>query len=180
MKETIILTGFMGSGKTTIGKALAEEYGFDFIDTDKQIEISQAKSIKEIFVSKGEAYFRRLETDILRKMISELEKPCIIAAGGGMLLCKENQLFMKQMGKIVYLEASLQTISKRLENSESRPLLNIPNRRQKMHDLLKERTPTYTEAADFIIDINDKTTEQIVAEIKSLMVYSLTSESRTT
>ena len=107
MKNTIYLTGFMGSGKSTIGPILANTLGWDFFDLDKLVENKTGKKIRDIFEQEGESYFRKIETDTLRE-ISE-SKNVIISLGGGTIANKENIEIMKNTGKIIYLKVSLDT-----------------------------------------------------------------------
>ena len=102
----ILLTGFMGAGKTTVGKKLAKRLGYFFIDTDREIEKEQGCSITEIFKYGGEECFRDLETDILQKL--QTKQNLVIATGGGMVLRNENRSLMQSLGTRVYLKVELQ------------------------------------------------------------------------
>ena len=162
--QNIILIGFMGSGKTTVGKILAERLGIELIDTDKWIEQKQKISIKDIFAIHGEDYFRLLETELL-KALCDTDEMKIIATGGGMPLREENQLLLQKMGNIVYLKADAETIYKRIRNDKNRPLLQTPDPKLKITELLSERTPIYEKIAEITIDTNNKTLNQVVDEI---------------
>ncbi len=158
----ILLTGFMGAGKTTVGRKLAKRLGYYFIDTDSEIEREQGCSIPDIFRYAGEPCFRDLETDLLKSMVNH--KNSIIATGGGMVLRKENRELMQQIGKRVFLRVSLEDLLKRLQQDKQRPLLQQENPVEKIHRMLEERTPIYEEA-ECIIDTSKFTAQQMVSEI---------------
>jgi len=162
--QKIILIGFMGSGKTSIAKKISEYLDITFIDTDAYIEENQNQSINEIFTNNGEEFFRALETKILEEIIKE-KNSGVIATGGGLPIRDENQKLLKGIGKIVYLRTKAETIYQRIKDDNSRPLLNTPDPRQKIHDLLNERTPIYEKTADVVVDTDNKSVGQIVDEI---------------
>ncbi|MCL2719357.1 MAG: shikimate kinase [Lachnospiraceae bacterium] len=161
----IILIGFMGCGKTTIGKALSAYYQWEIIDTDKLIEDMQKQSVSEIFAEHGEEFFRRLETEVLEKLDKELNKPCIIATGGGLPLCEENRRLLKKMGDVVYLNVDAGIVYQRLKNDTTRPLLATSDPQLKINEMLAKRMPVYEQTASFIIDTNNKTITEINKEI---------------
>ena len=172
----IILIGFMGSGKTTIGQKLADYYHYDMIDTDKLIVENQKKSIADIFESDGEEYFRTLETETLKELSQTLKLPTIIGTGGGMPINEANHELLRSIGKpsqrgvrIVYLKTSPETIVNRLKDDKTRPLLKETDTRTKVNELLIKRNPVYEEIADIIIETNNKTPQQIVDEISNLI-----------
>lgn len=160
--KNIILTGFMGSGKTEVGKELSSMLGYTFIDVDEEIVKSENMPITEIFRQFGEPYFRDIETKII-KAVSSL-KSAVIATGGGAVLRKENTDALRENGIIVWLKARAETILKRTSNDSSRPLLQVPNPLEKIKELLTYRAPFY-EKADIIIDTEDKTPLKIAEEI---------------
>ncbi len=158
MKEIkIFLTGFMTSGKSTIGPILANVFGLNFYDLDKEIEKEENCTIVEIFDKKGETYFRQLEYQVLKKLIEE--KGVVISLGGGTITSKVNLDLMKQNGKIIYLKASPKNLYKRLKNKIDRPLFRDlvlgENKEEdfinKIQDLLDKRK-NYYEKADLIIN----------------------------
>ncbi|MEQ6387930.1 shikimate kinase [Bacillaceae bacterium S4-13-58] len=118
--STIYLVGFMGSGKSTVGKLLGERLGIDFYDLDEEIEKMTKQSIPEIFQKVGEEGFRRYESELLKNISSS--KPKIIATGGGVVEKQANRIFMKENGIVIYLHTEFKSIEKRLENDENRPL----------------------------------------------------------
>lgn len=145
----IILCGFMGSGKTTVGMELAKIMGRKFVDTDEMIEREQGVAIKAIFTVHGEDYFRDLEFECC-KSISDL-KNCVVSAGGGTLTFQRNVDVLKLGGKIVFLDADFDVICQRIGNSKTRPLFQD---REKARQLYDERKEKYMNAADYVIDGN--------------------------
>jgi shikimate kinase len=172
----IILTGFMGSGKTTVGRSLAEYYQCEFIDTDKRIEDEQKKSVAEIFAAAGEEFFRRLETELLVTLTNDERKAGIITVGGGMPLREENRRLLKQLGKVVYLKASAETIYQRLKDDNARPLLNVADPRREIEEMLARRTPVYAAMADFTVDTDERPLDQVAEEIFQVLADRLENE----
>lgn len=163
--KNIVFIGFMGSGKTTIGRALAKEIYYEFIDTDQWISDKMNLTVGEIFASKGEEYFRQLETSTVKLFSNELENT-VLSTGGGLSIRQENASYLKEIGTVVYLKASKNTILGRLNPNIERPLLAGPNPEERIEELLKQRNPIYEEVADLIIDTDDKSVETIVKELK--------------
>ena len=158
----LIMIGFMGVGKTTIGRKLAQRLGYHFLDMDDQIENEQQCSISEIFDQRGEAYFRHLETELLLKLSSV--QNTVIATGGGVVTREGNFDLMKKFGTVIYLKTSVEDIIERVKRSYHRPLLQIENPEEKIHALLDERTPLY-EQADQIIETKDLSPQSITSLI---------------
>ena len=158
----ILLTGFMGAGKTTVGKKLAKRLGYFFIDTDREIEKEQGCSITEIFKYGGEECFRDLETDILQKL--QTKQNLVIATGGGMVLRNENRSLMQSLGTRVYLKVELQELMRRLKKDKKRPLLQKSKPEEHILEMLQQRKSIYEEA-DCIIDTTDLSPHQMVTEI---------------
>ena len=165
----LYLIGFMGVGKTTIGKQIAALNKVFFIDTDSQIEKETSKSIKEIFETDGEIAFRKLETDTIRS----INRKAIIACGGGLPAHNNNIEYLKHKGIVIYLKASTETLIKRLEkNKNKRPLIsNLTNekRLEFIRKILKEREKTYKQA-DYTIETDNKTVKEVLREINSLLL----------
>lgn len=155
------LVGFMGTGKSTVGAELSKFWGIPVFDTDVEIVHKEKKTINEIFQSQGEAYFRKLESDVLKEIGND---DCIITTGGGIILKEENRNFLKEKGRVVLLKASIDEIIKRLETDESRPLLQ-KDKKQSVITLYNDRLNYYEEVADIIINTTGKTIEQVVTEI---------------
>ncbi|MDH5767557.1 MAG: shikimate kinase [Nitrospirota bacterium] len=160
--KNIILTGFMGTGKTEVGRELSRLLHMKLIDVDTEIEKSQKMTINTIFKKFGEPRFREIETEMIKK-ISE-NKNVIISTGGGVVLKQENMDVLRNNGVIICLTATPETILRRTSHNSDRPLLQVENPLKKIKGLLNFRKPFY-EKADIIINTNDKTPLQITEEI---------------
>jgi shikimate kinase len=160
--KNIVLTGFMGTGKTAVGKELVRLLDLKLIDVDTEIEKSEKITINEIFQQFGEPRFREIETEMIKKISQQ--KNVVISTGGGAVLKQENMDILKKTGIIVCLMATPETILKRTGNSDERPLLKVENPFEKINQLLNFRRPFY-EKADIMIDTENKTPLQIAEEI---------------
>jgi shikimate kinase len=160
--KNIVLTGFMGAGKTAVGKELAHILGMKLIDVDTEIEKSEQITINEIFSQFGEPRFREIETAMIKRIATG--KNLIISTGGGAVLKQENMDILRENGVIVCLMASPETILKRTGTSDDRPLLKVENPLEKINQLLTFRKPFY-EKADMMIDTENKTPLQIAEKI---------------
>lgn len=162
-KRVLILTGFMGSGKTTVGKKVSSWLKIPFFDMDSIIEEEEGMKIKEIFESRGEPYFREKETSLLTSLLERgRESPCIIATGGGSLIEGDNMNVALQSGVVVYLETSLEEVEKRLGETEiERPLYRG---KDSLYSLFEKREPIYRKA-DIIIKTDGRRVESIAGEI---------------
>lgn len=168
LKGNIVLIGFMGTGKTTVSKALSAVTGFQEIDTDAYIVKQQGRSISEIFEKEGETFFRNLETNAL-KDISEKEGQ-IISCGGGAVLRDENVEILKEKGNIILLTATPETVFERVKDHTHRPILNSDMSLEHIKELMSQREPRYQEVADVIVnvDANDRvlTCYHIITELE--------------
>ena len=164
--NNIVLCGFMGCGKTTVGKQLAKITNMEYIDIDQYIEHQQNTTISNIFAEHGEDYFRDLE----HKASTELGKNegCIIAAGGGTLLFERNIQALKQNSIIVLLNVPLNTIKHRLRYDKKRPLLQRPDKDKVIEEMYTKRLPLYKKAADVVINAN-KSPLATAEDIKALL-----------
>lgn len=160
-KDNRVLIGFMGSGKTTFGKALAEKLDMQFLDTDAYIEKQAGKSIADIFAEDGEEAFRKLETETLTYLRDNLENT-VLATGGGMPLRECNARLLKETGRVFYLTAAPQVIYDRVKDSTDRPLLQGENPYGRICELMKERRSRYESAADVLVDTNSNDMEEIL------------------
>lgn len=164
MKDNIILIGFMGSGKTSVGIKLSYQMKRIMIDTDKWIEQKQKMSVSEIFAAFGEEEFRRMETRCLERLM-ECADHQIISAGGGLPMRKENHPLLKELGKVFYLRVSPETVYERLKNDTTRPLLQVENPKERIRTLLLDRGPVYEACADVIIDVSELSFDEILENI---------------
>ena len=166
-KKIYYLTGFMASGKSTIGPILANTLGWNFFDLDKEVENQEGMKVVEIFDRNGESYFRKVETELLKKLSEKDE--AIISLGGGAIASEENFRIIKSSGKIIYLKSSPEMAYKRLRFKRDRPAFifegeEIPSKEQfleRINKLLDERKKYY-EQADFIIDTDNQTVGKTV------------------
>lgn len=162
--DNIVLIGYMGSGKTSVGRYLEENYGYTFIDTDSLIEEKEKMSISDIFKYKGEDYFRKLETDILTNMTKNLHK-AVVSTGGGMPLREENVKLLREIGKVFYLEVSADTVYERIKTDTKRPLLQVDDPYSEICRMLTMRTPYYQKAKDVTLPADKKNIFEISQEI---------------
>jgi len=160
----VILIGFMGCGKSSIGKRLAEKIGYCYCDTDRMIERDCNKSISELFETEGEEHFRALETKTVKNLIGTVNN-CIISVGGGLPIKEGNGKLLQQLGIVIYLKVTKDTIMKRLEYDKTRPLLASNDRDKKIDELLRYREPIYKSTADIIIEVDEKEFEQILDDL---------------
>lgn len=160
--KNIILCGFMGCGKSTVGKLLAKKMGLSFVDMDSYIEEKAGMTVKEIFAKFGEPHFRDLEHQACIELNSTGNK--VIGAGGGTLTFDRNTEVLKQNGTVVFLDVSYEVLCSRLKNDTTRPLLQCENRNEKIKELLEARTPIYKSVSDITIN-GDLVPNKVVPEI---------------
>lgn len=168
--KNIILTGFMGTGKTSVGKRLAREFNLKFIDTDDLIEKEAGICINEIFARFGEAYFRRLESKVINEVSSD--ENMIIATGGGAVVNPTNLLVLKKNGTLICLTASIDVILSRVGSGDERPLISEGDKKETISNLLKARELFYKKA-DFIVDTTTKSIKEVVEEVLKIVETSL-------
>lgn len=166
LKEHIFLIGFMGCGKSTNAVCLAEMTGARQVEMDQMIVENEGMAIADIFKEKGEAYFRELETELIKSFAGV--KPAVISCGGGAVLKEENVRLMKESGKIVLLTAEPETIYERVKDSTDRPILNGNMNVGYIEELMEKRRPKYEEAADVTIATDGKTSKEICEEILAI------------
>jgi shikimate kinase len=164
--KNIFLVGFMGAGKSTVGKILAEKTGYSFYDADQYIEEKAGTTITQIFAEHGEPYFRDLESEATQELAKNQNQ--VIATGGGVVQRDRNWDAMKENGVTVYLKASVETIWERIKDDTTRPLLQVENPVETARELLNKRTPMY-EKADIIVLTDNLSLEQAADEILSLL-----------
>lgn len=166
-KTQIYLTGFMGVGKSAVSHELCRSWGMREVEMDGVIQEEQQMAISQIFQEKGEAYFRELETALLRRL-KEDEEPLVVSCGGGAVMRRENVALMKERGVVVLLTAEAETIYQRVKDSRERPLLNGNMNPGYIRKLMEERRPKYEAAADIQVATDGRTTEDICREILDL------------
>ena len=159
----------MGVGKTTIGKMLAKHLGFDFIDTDQRLEKITGASISLIFDIEGEEGFRKREQQLIQELTGINET--VIATGGGAILLKENRFNLKDSSTVIYLKGQIETLDKRTRLDKNRPLLKTANPRETIERIMSERAHLYTETADFEIEIDEYSAEDVVTIISGLLSW---------
>lgn len=145
--NNIVLCGFMGSGKTVVGRELAKIMGAKFVDTDELIEKEQGVAIKAIFAAHGEDYFRDLEYEMCKKVAQM--KGAVVSTGGGAMTFERNVEAIKQGSKVVFLDASFDVICDRIGNSTTRPLFQDREKAKRLYD---ERKDKYLAAADYVVN----------------------------
>ncbi|MFH1783249.1 MAG: shikimate kinase [Candidatus Omnitrophota bacterium] len=164
--KNIVLVGFMGTGKTAVGRALSKKLNREFLELDEMIEKKEGVSIKEIFDKKGEPYFRKIEKEAVKE--ASEKDGVIVSAGGGAVIDEENRSNLKHNGILISLEASSDVILDRTKGRKSRPLLNVPDPKERIEELLQKRAPFYKKA-DFFINTEKLTIDQVVEKITSLI-----------
>lgn len=163
--QNIYLVGFMGTGKTTVGRELARKKKRNFVDLDELIELRERRTVPDIFAKEGEPYFRRIEKQALKEV--SREKKFVVACGGGIVMDKENIRIMKETGLIVCLTASPDVILERTKHYYHRPLLNVSNPKKQIELLLKLRAPYYAQA-DKTIDTSKISVKEVLSKIIKL------------
>jgi len=165
-QKNIFLIGFMGCGKSTIARLLAEETTLELVEMDETIEKEENRSINEIFATDGENYFRDLESQLIVRIADK--GGMIVSCGGGAILREENVWNMKKNGTVIYLSATPETIYQRVKNSTNRPLLNGNMNVGYIGELMSKRVDKYEHAADVTICVDEKSKLQILEEVKVL------------
>ncbi len=159
----IVIIGFMGSGKTRVGKRISQELGLGFVDVDRAISKKLNMSLKEIFQKFGEPFYRALETMTIKELAENKERK-VISLGAGLPMQEQNQKYIPALGTVVYIKGSYETLRKRLEDS-SNPLLEGEDHEEKIQKLLKQRDPVYAQFADIVVETGIKPFEDLVAEV---------------
>ena len=164
--NNIVLIGPMGSGKTTVGRRLAEVLKIDFYDADYEIINKTGVSIDHIFDIEGEEGFRKRESEVIEDLC--VKPNIVLATGGGAVLLGKNRDMIKKMGSVIYLSSSVDQILRRTSKSKTRPLLeNSLNRRKTILDIIEAREPLYQEVASIVINTNGKKLNEVIKEIRS-------------
>lgn len=161
--SNIFLVGLMGSGKTTIGRALAKKLNLRFVDADHEIEARTGATIPLIFEIEGEASFRQREADVIRDLTAQ--QGIVLATGGGAVLNEQSRRFLHGRGTVIYLRASVNSILQRTSHDRNRPLLQTADPRARIEELSKQRAPLYEEVAHIIIETGRPNVQSVVQNI---------------
>lgn len=162
----IILTGFMGTGKSTVGRRLARDLGLRFFDMDELIERQAGVPIKELFKTHGEERFRKMEGEVIERLkAGEFGDGLVVSTGGGAVVKSANREALRSWGMLICLSASVEEILKRVGEKEDRPLLATGEKRKSVEKLLKEREDAYKDC-DLMVDTTGSTVEDVVERIK--------------
>ena len=166
----IVLCGFMGCGKSTVGRILAARLGLTFVDMDAYIEQTDGRSVSAIFAADGEEHFRRLEHEACRTLSDK--RDLVIATGGGAVLRQENVDALRRGGVLVWLKVDADRVLERLKEDASRPLLQRPDKEQAVRELLASRAPFYA-TADIAVDANadaDTVADRLLDALSALRI----------
>ncbi len=167
MKKNIVLIGFMGVGKSTLGRRLAKRFGYKFIDTDSAIEEVTGKTVEQIFRTDGEIRFRSEEKLLVRKLAER--SGLVIATGGGLVLDRENADLLKRNGVLICLKADPEVILQRVKNKKHRPLLSRGDLLENIVRLSKERESSYA-IAEFTVDTGKLAMNELLSQIKTYLI----------
>jgi shikimate kinase len=160
--HNLALVGFMGTGKSSVGRMAAEQLQFTFIDTDELIESETGKSVAEIFTQQGEAAFRKYERDVVQALGAR--RQTVIATGGGLVIDPANMASLKSHALVVCLWASPETIWERVQAQTHRPLLQTPDPQARIRELLEQRGPAYRQA-DILLHTGFRSTKEVVHQV---------------
>jgi len=163
--ESIYLIGFMGAGKTSIGQVLGEKTGLPVIDTDERFEEYTGMAIKDFFEQYGEECFRDKETEILLNLP---DRPSIVTTGGGIILKEKNRQFLKESGRVVFLQCKPEVFLERLKEDQTRPLIKNKSVAE-ISNMYEKRLPLYLESTSITIDTSDFSIEEAAETIISRM-----------
>jgi len=175
LQENLILVGFMGTGKSSLGRLIAKKTGRRFVDTDQLIVLNEGREISQMFKENGEDYFRQIETSTLASLRATGGQ--VIATGGGIVTRPENTPLLHELGFVVWLQADEEEIFRRVARNSKRPLLQTENPRKTISDLLASRRSLYEAVCDFSIDTTHFSQKQaaeavISEEIRRLSVQN--------
>ncbi len=158
----VVLVGFMGSGKSSVGRELARRFGAPFVDVDERIESEAGCPIRDLLPREGEPAFREREKAALRDVLSV--KGCVVATGGGAFVDEENRDILRSYAPVIYLEAAVETLLERLAGDLGRPLLRGGDREEMVRELLSRRVPGYR-TADVTVRTDGRTVEEVAGQV---------------
>lgn len=164
-EEPIILIGMMGAGKSTVGRDYARRHSLEFIDCDHELEARTGVKIPTIFEIEGEAGFRRRESQLIEELAARTG--VVLGTGGGVVLSADNRAVLQRHGIVVYLNVPPRVLWERTRHDRSRPLLQVPNPRERIESLYRERDPLYREVADIIVDGNRGSPSGMVRQLEA-------------
>lgn len=167
MAGNVYLVGMMGAGKTTLGKALSQKTGQEFVDTDRLLVERTGVAVATIFEIEGEDGFRRREAAVLAELAQRSD--CIVATGGGAILLEENRRVMRESGTVVYLRARLENLWERTRHDATRPLLATPDPRATLATLLEQRDPLYRDAAHIVVETSSQGAATLVSRVTAAL-----------
>jgi shikimate kinase len=163
----LVLVGLMGSGKTTVGTAVAEHLGWPFVDSDEQVEARTGRTVREIFEADGEPAFRALEAEALAEALAD-ERRTVVAAAGGVVLREENRALLRRCGTVVWLRGRPEMLAERAASGEHRPLLR-DDPLGVMREMALDRHDLYEEVADAVVDVDDRDPDAVTRAILELV-----------
>jgi shikimate kinase len=162
MKKNIYLIGFMGTGKSTVGRLVAEKLGMEFCDTDAMVEAKSGMTVSEIFDEMDEEAFRSMETDVLKEITEK--RNLVVSTGGGIVVTKGNMEIMRQAGSLITLMASPEQIFERIKDDKGRPLLQVESPLDEIKKLIFDRAPFYINT-DYIVETTEMSPAEAAEEI---------------
>ena len=168
-KRNIFLCGFMATGKSSVGKRLAEVLQWEFLDADALIEAEAGTTISEIFAAQGEPAFRALESRMVQTLAER--SGCVVATGGGAIVHPQNLEMMKRSGLVITLTADIPTILRRSAGDDARPLLQTADRQERIRKLLEQRAPFYAKA-DIVFDTSSLSVDEVAAMLLKRLLES--------
>ncbi len=168
-QDNIVLIGFMGSGKTSVGLRLSYRLRRPVEDTDKLIERREGRTVSDIFAAEGEEHFRDLETALLRELGGR-RHACIYSVGGGTPVRPCNRELLQALGTVIYLRVCPETVYGRLKGDTTRPLLQCGNPLERIRELLEGRREAYESAAHIILDVDHMTIDEILDRIEGMVL----------
>jgi shikimate kinase len=164
--KNVYLVGFMGTGKTAVGKELGVRLDKQFVEMDDEIEKRAGKTIVKIFAEDGEAHFRKLEKNLLKEL--NTKQNLIVSCGGGLICNEENLAILKESGTVINLKSSAEKIYERTKIHAHRPLLNVDDPLQEIKGLMEKRAPFYLQA-HYVVESEEQTPAEVASVIESLL-----------